>query len=137
MAKFILGDRSTKNLVGVHPDLVRVVKRALELSPVDFTVIEGLRTKERQAELYAQGRDKPGKIVTKSLTSNHFVNERTGFGHAVDIAPIPVDWNNPKPFGLVAEAMKKAAAELGVKVTWGGDWKTFNDLPHYQIEVKQ
>ena len=124
MPKFILGDRSTKNLVGVNADLVKVVKRALELSPVDFTVIEGLRTKERQAELMKQG-------FTRTLNSRHII------GEAVDIVPLPVDWKNPKPFGLVAEAMKKAADELGVKVTWGGDWKSFVDLPHYQIEVKK
>lgn len=124
MARFILGDRSTKNLVGVNADLVKVVKRALELSPVDFTVIEGLRTKERQAELMKRG-------FTRTLNSRHII------GEAVDIVPLPVDWNNPKPFALVAEAMKKAAHELGVKITWGGSWKTFKDLPHYQIEVKK
>lgn len=124
MAKFILGKRSTDNLVGVHPQLVAVVKRALELSPVDFTVIEGVRTKERQAELMKQG-------FTRTLNSRHII------GEAVDIVPLPVDWNNPKPFGLVAEAMKRAAEELGAKITWGGDWKTFKDLPHYQIEVKR
>jgi peptidoglycan L-alanyl-D-glutamate endopeptidase CwlK len=124
MAKFILGKRSTDNLKGVNEDLVRVVKRALELSSVDFTVIEGLRTKERQAELLKQG-------FTRTMNSRHII------GQAVDIVPLPVDWNNPKPFGVVAEAMKKAAAELGVKITWGGDWKSFVDLPHYQIEVKK
>lgn len=124
MARFILGDRSTKNLVGVNADLVKVVKRALELSPVDFTVIEGLRTKERQAELMKQG-------FTRTLNSRHII------GEAVDIVPLPVDWKNPKPFALVAESMKKAADELGVKITWGGDWKSFVDLPHYQIEVKK
>lgn len=124
MPKFILGKRSTDNLAGVHPQLVAVVKRALELSQVDFTVIEGLRTKERQAELMKQG-------FTRTMNSRHII------GEAVDIVPLPVDWNNPKPFGLVAEAMKKAADELGVKITWGGDWKSFVDLPHYQIEVKK
>jgi peptidoglycan L-alanyl-D-glutamate endopeptidase CwlK len=124
MARFTLGDRSTKNLVGVNADLVKVVKRALELSPVDFTVIEGLRTKERQAELMKQG-------FTRTLNSRHII------GEAVDIVPLPVDWKNPKPFALVAEAMKKAADELGVKITWGGSWKSFVDLPHYQIEVKK
>lgn len=124
MARFILGDRSTKNLVGVNADLVKVIKRALELSPVDFTVIEGVRTKERQAELMKQG-------FTRTLNSRHII------GDAVDIVPLPVDWKNQKPFALVAEAMKKAADELGVKITWGGDWKSFVDLPHYQIEVKK
>jgi peptidoglycan L-alanyl-D-glutamate endopeptidase CwlK len=124
MPKFILGKRSTDNLVGVHPDLVRVVKRALELSEVDFTVIEGLRTKERQAELLKQG-------FTRTMNSRHII------GQAVDIVPLPVDWNNKARFGLVAAAMKKAAAEFGVKITWGGDFKTFVDLPHYQIEVNK
>lgn len=122
MGKFILGERSKKNLTGVNHQLVEVVKLALELSPVDFTVIEGLRTKERQAELMKQG-------FTRTLKSRHIV------GQAVDIVPLPVDWNNPKPFHLVADAMKKAASQLGVKITWGGDWVSFKDLPHYQIEV--
>lgn len=122
MPKFILGKRSTDNLQGVHPDLVRVVKRALELSEVDFTVIEGLRTKERQAELLKQG-------FTRTMNSRHII------GQAVDIVPLPVDWKNEAAFKLVADAMKKAADELGVKITWGGDWRTFKDLPHYQLEV--
>jgi len=122
MPRWILGDRSRRNLFGVHPDLVRVVERALELSLVDFTVIEGLRTPERQAELMKQG-------FTRTLKSRHII------GQAVDIVPLPVDWKNPEPFKLVADAMKKAAAELGVRITWGGDFKTFVDLPHYQIEV--
>ncbi len=128
MNKFKLGTRSRNNLKGVHPDLVRVVERALELTPIDFTVIEGLRSRERQAELFKQGH-------TRTMNSRHFMNTKTGFGHAVDIVPLPVDWNNPQPFHVVADAMKKAAAELGVKITWGGSWKTFKDLPHYQIEV--
>ncbi len=122
MTRWILGKRSTDNLNGVHPDLVQVVRRALELSLVDFTVIEGLRTPERQAELMKQG-------FTRTLKSRHII------GQAVDIVPLPVDWNNPEPFKLVADAMKKAALELGVRITWGGDFKTFKDLPHYQIEV--
>jgi peptidoglycan L-alanyl-D-glutamate endopeptidase CwlK len=122
MSRWILGERSKRNLSGVHPDLVKVVERALELSPVDFTVIEGLRTPERQAELMKQG-------FTRTLKSRHII------GQAVDIVPLPVDWKKPEPFLLVADAMKKAAAELGVKITWGGDWRTFRDLPHYQIEV--
>lgn len=128
MNRFILGKRSTDNLQGVHPDLVQVVRRALELSPVDFTVIEGLRSRERQAELFKQGH-------TRTMNSRHFKNDKTGFGHAVDIVPLPVDWNNPEPFHRVAAAMKKAADELGARITWGGDWRTFKDLPHYQIEV--
>lgn len=128
MSKFILGKRSTDNLVGVHPKLVEVVKRALELSPVDFTVIEGVRSVERQKQLFKDG-------FTKTLNSKHFISAKTGYGHAVDIVPLPVDWKNEAAFKLVADAMKKAADELGVKITWGGSWKSFKDLPHYQMEL--
>jgi len=119
-----LSTRSQNNLNGVSPNLCKVVARAAELSSVGFDVIEGVRTKERQAELLEKG-------FTRTMNSRHII------GQAVDIVPLPVDWKNPKPFGVVAEAMKKAAAELGVKITWGGDWKSFKDLPHYQIEVNK
>jgi len=143
MAKFVLGKRSTDNLAGVHPQLVAVVKRALELSPVDFFVDCGVRTPERQAELYAQGRTKPGEIVTWTLKSNHFVNPRTGFGHAVDLVPLPVDWKNLKSFDAVAKAMFAAAAEMKVNIRWGADWdqdgnpreRGESDSPHFEIVI--
>ena len=143
MKKFILGNRSKNNLVGVHPALIQVVIRALELSPVDFTVIEGVRTPERQADLFAQGRTKPGQIVTWTLRSNHFVNRKTGFGHAVDIVPLPVDWKNFAAFDAVAKAMFQAADELGVKIRWGADWdqdgkpreRGETDSPHFEIVI--
>ena len=143
MGKFVLGKRSKDNLVGVHPVLIQVVVRALELSPVDFFVDCGVRTPERQAELYAQGRTKPGPIVTWTLKSNHFVNKRTGFGHAVDLIPLPVDWKNLKAFDAVATAMFQAAKELGVKIRWGKDWnmngvpgeRGETDSPHFEIVI--
>lgn len=123
-------------LAGVHPDVVRVVKRAIEITAQDFIVTEGVRTPERQRELYAQGRTKPGKIVTKTLTSNHF-KHADGYGHAVDLTPYPVDYEGPVKFPkheAIAKAMKAAAAELGVKIQWGGDWKGFVDRPHYELK---
>nr|WP_312120561.1 M15 family metallopeptidase [Brevundimonas diminuta] len=93
-----LGAQSRARLAGVHPDLVRVVERAIQLSTVDFSVLEGVRTPQRQRELYAQGRTKPGPVVTWTLTSNHFVNTKTGYGHAVDLIPFPVDWEGPTRF---------------------------------------
>lgn len=90
---FTLSDRSRNNLKGVHPRLVHVVERALaiceQIGGPDFTVIEGVRTEARQRELYAQGRTKPGRKVTWTLKSNHFVNPRTGWGHAVDLSGRP------------------------------------------------
>lgn len=120
---FSLGDRSRRNLNGVHPDLVKVVERAIEITEVDFTVIEGLRTKERQAQLF---RDR----FTKTLSSRHLT------GHAVDIAPYPIDWEDKVRFARVAKAMKQAARELNVAIVWGGDWKNSWDMPHYQLDRK-
>ena len=110
---FVLSDRSLKNLVGVKDDLVRVVKRAIEISDTDFAVIEGLRTKERQAYLVKKG-------ASKTMNSKHLT------GDAVDIAPIvngKISWDFEHYYAL-ASAMAKAATELGVKVRWGGAWVT-------------
>ena len=93
---FKLSQRSLNRLVGVNENLVSVVKRAIEISEVDFMVVEGLRTKQRQEELYAQGRTKPGKIVTWTMKSKHID------GLAVDIAPCnkdgSINWNDLKMF---------------------------------------
>lgn len=141
---FRLGAQSRARLAGVHPDLVRVVERAIQLSSVDFSVLEGVRTPQRQRELYAQGRTKPGPKVTWTLASNHFVNARTGYGHAVDLIPFPVDWEGPvrfPKFDAIATAMFAAAAELGVPIRWGADWnrngkpreRGETDSPHWEL----
>lgn len=140
MSRFSLGATSRARLKGVHPQLVRVVERAVELTTVDFMVLEGVRTPQRQRELYAQGRTKPGKVVTWTLTSNHFV-KADGFGHAVDLCPWPVDWNDLKKFDAIAKAMFAAAAELGVRIRWGADWdrdgkpreRGETDSPHFEL----
>jgi len=122
---YLLSDRSLRRLEGVHPDLVKVVKRAIEITEVDFTVVEGLRTRARQKQLVASG-------ASTTMNSRHIT------GHAVDIAPYiggQVRWDWP-PFYRLEEAMKKAALELHVPLEWGGDWKTFKDGPHYQLPWK-
>jgi len=135
---FKFSSRSERNLQGVHPDLVRVLRRAIK--DFDFTVIEGVRTPERQRELYAQGRTKPGKIVTWTLTSRHFINPKTGFGHAVDIVPHPLDWNDIRAFEEMARVVKEAARQEGVAIRWGGDWngdgvrqRSETDLVHFEL----
>ena len=120
---FSLSDKSLRRLEGVHPDLVKVVKRAIEITPVDFVVVEGLRTKSRQAYLLDAGK-------SRTMNSYHLT------GHAVDIAPIvdgKVSWDW-KYFHPMVAAMKQAARELDVKITAGADWKTFPDGPHFQID---
>jgi len=138
---FKLSEASRAKLAGVHPDLIRVVLRAIEITPVDFKVIEGVRTPERQRELYAQGRTKPGNVVTWTLKSNHFVNPATGRGHAVDLLVAPYDWKEGPQWRQMAEAMLKAAKELGVTIRWGKDWdrdgivgeKGETDGPHFEL----
>lgn len=120
---YSLGERSRKNLEGVHPDLVKVVERAIKLTEQDFTVIEGLRTVERQRELLKQG-------FTKTMNSRHLT------GHAVDIAPYPINWDNKDRFIEVSKFVKQAAKELGVAIVWGGDWKGSWDMPHYELDRK-
>lgn len=114
--------RSESRLAGVHPDLVRVVRRALTLSEVDFAVVEGLRTQERQAELLKAG-------ASTTLNSRHIT------GHAVDLAPViggEIRWDWP-PYYKIASAMKAAALLERVPVEWGGDWRKFRDGPHWQL----
>jgi peptidoglycan L-alanyl-D-glutamate endopeptidase CwlK len=128
---FNLSQRSLTALVGVHPSMIRVVKRAILISGQDFMVTEGVRTPERQRELYAQGRTKPGKKVTWTLRSNHFV-QTSGYGHAVDLCPSPVDWNDLTKFHAIVAAMKEAARLEGVKIVCGGDWSK-PDWPHIEL----
>ncbi len=133
-----LSEKSLKKLEGVHPKLVEVVKRAIEITNTDFIVTEGLRTKEQQAEYVRRG-------VSKTMNSKH-LPQGDGFGHAVDIYPVvngkmlndwKVDWLPKdaciKAWSDVPFAMKQAAAELNMPIEWGGDWKKFPDGPHYQI----
>lgn len=118
----ILSPRSEKNLAGVHERLVAVVRRAAEISDLDFIVTEGVRTLERQKELYAKG-------ASQTMKSKHLT------GHAVDLAALvgtEVRWDWPL-YAKLAGAMKEAAKELGTVITWGGDWTSFKDGPHFEI----
>ena len=119
-----LGTRSLQNLSGVNPDMVAVVSKAIEITEVYFTVIEGIRNINRQRELV-----KAGKSTT--LNSRHLT------GHAVDMVPYPVDWEDIDRFELMAEAMKEAAEELDIPIVWGGDWKSFYDAPHFELDRKK
>lgn len=135
-----LGTASRKKLAFVHPALVAVVGRAIELSEQDFTVLEGARTTERQRALYAQGRTAPGKIVTWTMNSPHLIGA-DGYSRAVDLAPYPVDWESPEKFDAIAAAMMQAADELGTPLRWGADWdrdgnpreRGESDSPHFEL----
>lgn len=120
MYKF--SSRSYSNLVGVRPELVAVATRALAISDVDFLVTEGMRSEDRQRVLVASG-------ASKTMKSRHLT------GHAIDLAAWVdggIRWDWPL-YDQLAVAMKQAAADLGVKIEWGGDWTSFRDGPHFQL----
>ena len=128
-------ERSLKNMQGLHPDLILVLNRALHTSPHMFVVTEGLRTLERQRELLRIG-------ATKTLKSRH-LKQADGYGHAFDFYAL-VDINtdgkvtfeemsNTRLMIPIANAIKAAAKEKDVAVTYGGDWRRFKDYPHFEL----
>ena len=142
---FKLGNRSLQRLEGVHPDLVKVVEKAIELTSIDFTVLEGVRDIERQRELVRTG-------ASQTLDSRHLT------GHAVDIAPWvggKVSWHWPHYFPM-ADSMLRACRELDIPLRWGGNWRVhdlrkwygssellnskykgrFPDGPHFELTRK-
>lgn len=123
-------------LDGVHPVLTDKVTRilsALAELGVPMLVTDGVRTEAQQRALFAQGRTKPGRIVTNAdgvkVKSNHQAKS-DGYGHAVDCCFLvngKPSWDAKLPWRLYGEAAKA----LGLK--WGGDWKSFKDLPHVEL----
>lgn len=147
-----LGQRSLGNMAGIHPDLARVIHRAAAIATPeqDFTVIEGLRSREEMCVNYGKGRTVaqctakgvPGSYAQPTLAkvtwlndpfkSNHGVKS-DGFGHAVDAMPYPIDWNDTaRIHGLVA-LMKQAAAAENVAIICGADWTQSPDLDHFEL----
>jgi peptidoglycan L-alanyl-D-glutamate endopeptidase CwlK len=127
--------RSIDNMKGLHPDLILVLNRALHTSPHMFVVTEGLRTLERQKELVRIG-------ASKTLKSRH-LKQADGYGHAFDFYAL-VDSNNDGKVSFeemanvrlmlgIADAIKKAAADEKVSITYGGDWRKFRDYPHFEL----
>ncbi|EMR0588741.1 M15 family metallopeptidase [Citrobacter freundii] len=125
---FRFSQRSENNLKGVKPALVNVIRRALELTPVDFIVIEGLRTQARQKEMVATGK-------SQTMNSRHLT------GNAVDIIPVNTTWKIEE-FKPLLKAVKQAADEQGLKLRFGINWKNdpslpietrFIDAPHIEI----
>jgi len=123
----VIDIRSEKNLAGVHPKLVGVVREAWKIveawpGELSFVVTEGLRTTERQAALVKAG-------ASRTMNSKHIT------GHAVDLAAKvggEVRWDWPL-YERLNTAMQEAARNQGVTVTWGGSWTTLRDGPHFEI----
>jgi hypothetical protein len=125
MPKF--GRRSRERLKGVDSRLVNILNELVKI--MDVTIIEGLRTKERQEELVAQGK-------SQTKFSKHIE------GRAVDLAPYPVDWEDRERFHYMGGMIRGIGKQMGVNVRWGGDWDSdgeikdnkFDDLVHVEIK---
>ena len=126
------GAKSLGKLNTCHPDIIKVMNEAIK--HMDFIVLYGTRTVAEQQALYAQGRTKPGPIVTSKDGVKKKSKHNYSPSLAVDIAPWPIDWNDIKRFKELAVVVKKAADTVGVAIQWGGDWKTFKDWPHWEIK---
>ena len=141
-----LSTRSIRTLSTVKPEMQAVVRRAIELTEVDFMVVQGKRTWDEQAKLYGQGRTATALIllgipasyaqphkpkVTWTMKSNHLS------GDAVDLVAWvngAISWDTTKGYyEKIAVAMKQAAMELCTVIEWGGDWNTTKDYPHFEL----
>jgi peptidoglycan L-alanyl-D-glutamate endopeptidase CwlK len=126
---FRFSQRSLDRLSDVHPDLVKVAKRAIELSPYDFGITEGLRTLDRQKELLADGR-------STTLNSRHLMQD-DGNSHALDFAVYvngDITWEVGY-YRKVVQAFMTAAIEEQVQINSGALWRTFVDGPHIELNI--
>lgn len=127
--KYKFSNRSLNNLKEVHPDLVACVVLSLYVfSDIDFAVIEGSRTIERQRVLFNSGN-------SKTMNSKHLI-QSDGFSHAVDLVPWvngTIPWDDWNAFKRVSNAMNRSSKYLDIDIIWGGDWKNFKDGPHFQL----
>lgn len=126
--------KSLEKLNTCHPDLQKLFKEAIKY--VDITIIEGVRTKERQEELVETGK-------SKTLDSKH-LKQSDGFSYAVDAMPTPIEWENWQKNYLFAGFIKGLACSMGIKIRMGADWdgdfdtkdQKFHDLPHFELIIE-
>jgi peptidoglycan L-alanyl-D-glutamate endopeptidase CwlK len=125
MSKFAYGNASKSKLEPLQPNLKKVAARAIELTPIDFTIVQGLRTVAQSAENIKNGTS----FLSDPNKSKHIT------GNALDFAPLKngkIDWNDLEAFKTVADAFFAAARELNIKIRWGGDWNMNGD---YKDEI--
>lgn len=133
---------SYEKMQGIHPKLIRLMEKVIANSQYDFKITQGVRSAEYQNELYQQGRTKKGIIVTNCdgyiKKSNHQAKS-TGYGYAVDIILyIPKETNlkilyDVSKLKKIGEVFKKFALDRGLSISYGGDWKSFKDYPHFEL----
>ena len=137
MPKF--GKQSLDRLKTCHSDIQKVMNEAIKHT--DFSVLFGFRSKEEQFELYKKGRKlvdgkwiKVGATVTNLDGINNMSEHNYSPSRAIDIAPYPIDWNDIERFKQMAKVVLDSAKTVGVELEWGGSWKSFPDLPHFQVK---
>lgn len=131
--------RSRDNLASADMKLQTLFNEVIK--KIDCTVICGERTIEEQFELYKKGRlFKDGKWVKVGATVTNIDGKLKKSKHnyspskAVDVVPYPLDWNDLNSFKKLGEVVKATAKELDIEISWGGDWISFKDYPHYEIK---
>lgn len=130
------GPSSQERVETLHPDLRRVVERAMSLQMMDFSVVCGARPIAEQNRLYQQGRTLPGPIVTNvdGINNSSKHNREPGKAEAVDQCPYPNMYNATEREWIELNMIMQIAAKLeGVKIVWGGDWKSIKDRPHWEL----
>ena len=128
MPKF--GKKSKERLKGVDTKLVNVLNELIKI--MDCTIIEGVRSEEKQQEYFKKGKSKIDGITKKGMHQ---------LGKAIDLAPYPIDWNDRDRFHYMGGMIRGIAKQLNVNVRWGGDWdsdgqtkdNSFDDLVHVEI----
>ncbi|WP_231102321.1 M15 family metallopeptidase [Streptobacillus moniliformis] len=135
---------SYNKMENIHPKLVRLMEKVIANSPYDFKITQGVRTAEYQNKLYQQGRTIKGNIVTNCdgyiKKSNH-QPKADGYGYAIDICLyIPNEKDIKKLYDVskltaIANVFKKFAIDRGLNISWGGDWKSFKDYPHFELKI--
>ena len=110
----------------LHPKLKQLFIEAIKTSPIDFTIVETVRTKELQAKYFKEGK-------SKTLKSRHIPEtNKSKLCEAVDIAPIVNGKVDYTKCDIIAKHILEVAKKLKIKITWGGDWK-FVDQPHFEL----
>ena len=132
---YVLGNKSRANLVGVHPDLVRIVQAAITITTQDFSVFEGLRSADRQKRLFDQGRSKIDGVTKRG----QHMRGADGYGHAVDLVPyvdgeLCWEWDLYYP---ICDAVLAAAKEQSTPVRWGGTWTVITNPEYDGLTAKE
>jgi len=123
--------KSKTKLETAHPDLQRLFQEAIK--HIDITIIEGVRSLEKQEELVRTGK-------SKTMKSKH-LKQADGYSHAVDVMPYPIRWELDSRNYMFIGFIRGLAAKMGIKIRCGADWdgdfeskdQTFHDIPHVEI----